>query len=446
MSAFLVATPIANDNPTAIGSSACPLESEQNADVSSAPQTIDNALSTWQETTEQPHSPKETDSKTASETITNDDQVDVTQLPQLARAAISIFGQDGVPSLEHIFDVIHDKVVRDVIGGALLHTAMQNGYQETFEATLQLRSEVREWALNEVVKTWARADPESALEAAWSLGTTNPASQLLQRRVALEWAEADPTTVLENMKVIPHAIKDLVEEKALISLARIAPLDAIEYLPKWFATMRGTTLAKEIVTHWVRSDPNACIAWVKSFGFSSPELRTEVMETAFKSYARQDPELAFEAALNQPKHSSNEGMEANVIAEVAAFDPSRAVGMLSRIRDDAITELHSHVYIAQELIRTHFDFDKPIRIGRKIRPVWQDYYYHRVIPYWALYQPVELLNRIHQFPDAHRSYVAASLIRANSVAHVLNAQQITNAERHLNKDELKEVYSSLPEQ
>ena len=162
---------------------------------------------------------------------------------------------------------------------------------------------------------------------------------------------------------------------------------------------------------------------------------------------RQEPELAFEAALKQPTHALNGGMEANVIAEIAVFDPSRAVGMLSRIRDDALTDLNSRIYVAQELVRTHFDFDKVTEIGRMMQPgPRQDYYYYTVMPYWASYQPVGLLNRIHHLPKAHRSYAAASLIRADSLAHVLNAQQIADAERYLTKDELTAVESSLPGQ
>lgn len=281
-----------------------------------------------------------------------------------------------------------------------------------------------------------------------SLSSTDPASQLLQRRTAWEWAEADPKTLLKNLEAIPQNIRDSVEEKAMISLTQTAPLDAIEYLPKWIGAMPESNLAKEIVTHWVRSDPNACIEWVESFRFSSSELRKEVMETAFRSYARQDPERAFEAALKQPTHTSKGGMEANVIAEVVKFDPSRAVEMLSRIRDDNQTALSSQVYVAQELVRTHHDFDKVVRIGRMMRGggIWQDVYYYRMLRYWAWYQPVELLDRIHDLPGAHKSYAAASLIRVNHLAHVLSARQIADAERYLNEDELKVVYSSLPEQ
>lgn len=374
ISTFVGTTAIANDNQAAVSSSARSAESEQSADVSSESPTSDNARSTWQEPTKQLHSSEETDSKAALNTLVNDDLADIAQLPQLARAAIGMLEQDGVAGLEHVYDAIHDKVVRDAIAGAVLHTAMQNSYQETFEAARLLRGEVREWALSEVVKTWARVDPESSHEAVRSLSSTDPASRLLQRRTAWEWAQTDPKTLLKNLEVIPHHIRDSVEEQALISLAKIAPIDAIEYLPKWVGAMPESTLAKEIVTHWVRSDPNACIAWAESFNFSSPEIRIEVMETAFRSYARQDPELAFEAALKQPTHSSKGGMEANVIAEVAAFDPSRAIEMLSRIRDDYRTELNSHVYVARELVSTHLDFDKAISIGIMMRRgSWQTF-------------------------------------------------------------------------
>ena len=144
LSKSLVATPIVNDNQTAASSSASSQQSKQRAVVSSTSKTIDSAHSTRQDTTVQPHSSEETDPKAALNTIVNDNQADITQLPQLARAAIGMLEQDGVAGLEHVYDAIHDKVVRDAIGGAVLHTAMQNGYQETFEVARLLRGEVRE--------------------------------------------------------------------------------------------------------------------------------------------------------------------------------------------------------------------------------------------------------------------------------------------------------------
>lgn len=375
--------------------------------------------------------------------LVNDHQSDVRQIQELDRAAQALFELHGVAILDHIYDSISDQTVRDAIAKSVLYKALENGYRDVFEQAKHLQGEVRRWALHEVVVGWAQVDPRATFAAVWSLNSTDSSIRSLQRRAVWEWAEVAPQTVLEDMEAIPDNVRDFAEEKALLALARIAPTAAIKYLPNLAGSAREATLAKEIATHWVQIDLDACLAWVESFEFSIPGVVTEVKEAAFRAYAREEPELAMDAALKQSTHIINGGMESNVIAEVAKFDPDLALRMLTQTRDDITTVFNSYLSVAQELVATHLDFDAAIELGEEI-PIWKDDFYNRLAMYWASYHPVELLNRVEHFPEENRSFAAKCLIKFNSMTLVLSSRQVAQAGDYLTQDDLRELTSSLP--
>ena len=385
---------------------------------------------------------RETDSPRTWETLVSDDQVDVGQIPELVQVALELHRQHGIAILDRVYDSIDDTVVRDAVASSILHQALENGFRATFDQAKRLDGEVRRWVLHEIVKGWARVDPQATFATVWSLSSTDPSLRMLQRRAVWEWAEGDPKTALTQLDSIPDNVRDFAEEKALLALARLTPTDAIEYLPKLSGSKRESTIAKEIVTSWVKLDPEACIQWLNSIRFSSPELKTDVTKTAFMAYARQAPEHAFQAALKQPTHLIEGGVEANVIAEVAKFDSGRARSMLSHVRDDATTMFNAYLYTGQELVRSHLDFDGAIELGDEL-PVWKDDYYSRLMMYWTSYHPIDLLVRMENLPSKHRSHAALCLISINKVTLELSSLQIEQAEEYLNENDLKKV-RSLP--
>lgn len=359
-----------------------------------------------------------------------DDLDDREQLSLLVQTAMSLQDEYGIRSLNQIYDSLTNPFVRDAVMSAVLYKATQEGFQQTFEQAKSLEGEVRRWALHEIVRDWARSDPQETFKTVWQLESIDPEIRMLQRRAAWEWAESNPRAALSTLDTIPDNIRDFAEEKALLALAQFSPTEAIEYLPGLSGSKRESTLAMEIITHWTKLNPDASIAWAEQYNFSTEELRTKVVETAFRTYAREIPELAFRTAMRKPNHLINGGMEAIVVEEIAKRDIDLAVQMLPHVRDDPTTIFNAYLNAGQEMARTHLEFDRAIELGSKI-PIWKDDYYGRLAMHWASFHPVELLNRIESFPSNRRSHAALCLVTYNTATLVLSSMQVEQAKSYL---------------
>ncbi len=376
--------------------------------------------------------------------LVSDDIDDRGQLIALTQTALSIQNEYGIESLAQIYDSIENPTVRDAVLSSVLHTAMQSGFRQTFEQAKSLSGDIRRWALHEIVQQWARSDPQATFETVWNLEPTDPSIRMLQRRAVWEWAKSDPKTALLEMDTIPDNVRDFATEKALFALARIAPWEATEYLAELSGSNREATLATEIVAHWTILNPEASIAWADEHSFSTEKLRRSVVSNAFQIYARDAPESALQAALRQPTHLIEGGMESVVIEEVAKQNSDLAVSMLSRVREDATTTFNAYLKVGREMARSHFEFDRAIDLGTKI-PLWQDDYYVRLAMHWASFNPVDLLDRIEDFPSKHRSHVALCLVTYNTGSLVLSSLQVEQAKGYLSEEHLERV-RSLPTQ
>ena len=364
------------------------------------------------------------------------------QLSLLVQTALRLQDEYGIMSLGHIYDSLANPFIRDAVMSAVLYKATQEGFQQTFEQAKSLEGEVRRWALHEIVRDWARSNPQEAFKTVWQLESVDPEIRMLQRRAAWEWAESNPRAALSTLDTIPDNVRDFAEEKALLALAQFSPTEAIEYLPRLSGSKRESTLAMEIITHWTKLDPDASIAWAEQYNFSTEELRTKVVEKAFRTYASEIPELAFRTAMRKPNHLINGGMEAIVVEEIAKRDIDLAVQMLPHVRDDPTTIFNAYLNAGQEMVRTHLEFDRAIELGTKI-PIWKDDYYGRLVMHWASFHPVELLNRIESLPSNRRSHAALCLVTFNTATLVLSSMQVEQAKSYLeDSDRLK--ISNLP--
>lgn len=384
----------------------------------------------------------EKNSNESLSSLVADDVADVGQLVELLRATEELWSHRGMSALQLIFDSVDDSAVRESLIGSILHEAMESGHKNVFSEALILKGEARRWVLHEIVTDWARKDPQSTVAAVWALAPTDPSIRMLQRRTVWEWAEIEPRKMLANMDVVPDNIRDFAQEKALLALTQIDPEAVVRYLKKFSGSSREATLAHAIAERWIEFNPSATLAWVGSHEFLTPGLRSKVFETAFRTYARVDPQCAFQTALKQRRPMGTGAIESIVIAEIAKSDTAHAASLLSQVRNEPHTVFNSYRATAQAMVQFHQEFDQALELGKQI-PHWRETFYRDLSIHWAAHQPVELLDRLELVPVEYRSFAAYAIIVNNSVSLVLGSQQIQQARTYLNDDHLAQV-SNLP--
>ena len=376
------------------------------------------------------------------ESLLSDDVADVGQLLELLQVTGKMWSEQGVSALQQIYDSIEDGSVRESVVGAILHQATTNGYEEVFTNALNLKGDARRWILHEIVTDWSQSDPRATVAAVWALPSADPSIRMLQRRTVWEWAEMEPRKMLANMDEVPENIRDFAQEKALVALARTDPEAVIGYLPDFAGSSREAALAYEIAENWTTHDPDEAFIWAQAQEFSRPELRKAVLETTLRSYARVDPQGAFDTARKHPRSMGQGGVETIVIAEIAKSDSAHAVNLLSQVRDEAHTVFNAYLNTAQAMVQFHLEFDQALELGKQV-PHWNEHFFRQLSIHWANYQPVELLDRLDAVPSDYRSYAAYAIIAINSASLVLDTAQIQRARSFLNEEDLARV-SKLP--
>ncbi|MYD45155.1 MAG: hypothetical protein F4W92_02225 [Gammaproteobacteria bacterium] len=376
------------------------------------------------------------------DSLINDDVADVGQLLELLQVTGKMWSEQGISALQQIFDSIEDGSVRESVVGAMLHQATTDGYEEVFTNALNLKGDARRWILHEIVTAWSQSDPRATVAAVWALPSTDPSIRMLQRRTVWEWAEMEPRKMLANMDEVPENIRNFAQEKALLALARTDPEAVIGYLLDFSGSSREATLAHEIAEHWATHDPDEAFIWAQAQEFSTPELRRAVLETTLRSYARVDPQGAFDTARKHPRSMGRSGVETIVIAEIAKSDSVQAVNLLSQVRDEAHTVFNAYLNIAQAMVQFHLEFDQALELGKQV-PHWNEDFYRRLSIHWAAHQPVEFLERLEAVPADYRSYAAYCIVANNSASLVLDTAQIQRAHSFLNEEDLALV-SKLP--
>ncbi|MYC26192.1 MAG: hypothetical protein F4X56_09790 [Gammaproteobacteria bacterium] len=378
------------------------------------------------------------------DSLINDDVADVGQLLELLQVTSKMWSEQGISALQQVFDSIEDGSVRESVVGAILHQATTDGYEEVFTNALNLKGDARRWILHEIVTAWSQSDPRATVAAVWALPSTDPSIRMLQRRTVWEWAEIEPRKMLANMDEVPENIRNFAQEKALLALARTDPEAVIGYLLDFSGSSREATLAHEIAEHWATHDPDEAFIWTQAQEFSTSELRRAVLETTLRSYARVNPQGAFETARKHPRSMGRSGVETIVIAEIAKSDTTAAVNLLSEVRNEAHTIFNAYLNIAQAMVQFHLEFDQALELGEQVPlPQWHEQFFRQLSIHWAAHQPLELLDRLDAVPSDYRSYAAYCIIATNSVSLVLDTDQIQRAHSFLNAEDFARV-SKLP--
>lgn len=352
----------------------------------------------------------------------------------------------GVSVLSEMDDSVSNHGLRKLLfKEALTHLASSQPDQ-ALDYVLNHDIPDRNQTLNEIVRVWAKyGDAIEALKTVHSLPRSEH-RRTLENIIAMNWMGVDlsyrysgtpnPTPLLDNLQQLPSSLRGDISAIAMKSLVWVeSPTQAVEELLSLddYLQLNAT---KVLVEEWARKDQESCIEWVLSNPQSTPWRNKLYHTLAWNLLDREEPELAFQIARKQPIPYHGNGLEGDILVDIASDDLTMAIQLLPDVRDGK-TMTSAYSSVGEELFLSGKS-DEAIELGTEL-PVEQRYrYYSRLTHVWAKTKPAGLVRAIEQFPsEAVRSYVALQQIRWNTSTNFFTTAQVQALERYLRLRERK---------
>ena len=181
--------------------------------------------------------------------------------------------------------------------------------------------------IHRVSSHWGRKNPKAAL--AWA-DTLAPSEQFIAtEEIIHSWARADPTSAANYVTQIPKSRRslDLVHATGHIWAERDQQA-AVD----WAMNLQDPNLRQRAlrgsVGGWARTDPSAASDF--ALGIKNPYERHGVIESVARRWARQETSESLEWALSMQDEDKNRATR-SIIEEIADYDPKRAAEVLSEI-------------------------------------------------------------------------------------------------------------------
>lgn len=304
----------------------------------------------------------------------------------------------------------------------------------------------RNLTLNEIVRVWAKyGDAIEALKTVHALPDSEH-RRSLENTIALNWMGVDtryflsgssnPAPLLDNLHRLPSSLRGDISTIAMQKLVWVeSPTRAVQELLSLDDDLQ-LNAAKVLVEEWARKDQESCIEWVLSDP-QSTRWRDKLYHTlAWKLLDRDEPELAFQIARKQPIPYHGNGLEGDILVDIASDDLTTAIQLLPDVREGK-TMTSAYSSVGEELFLSGKS-DDAIELGTEL-PVSERYrYYSRLTHIWAQTNPAGLVRAIKQFPsEAVRSHVALQQIRWNTSSNFFTPAQVQELEQHLRSRERK---------
>ena len=369
--------------------------------------------------------------------LLNDDKEDIAQLDMFLAVTSAWASQDGLKVIDRVRESLGYSVVANAVVLSVLHQAVKTDPHAAFQSAVSLSSQSRKDALSSIVGLWAQTDPISALEAMNSANLGGSRNELFDSLIDA-WSESNPKNLLASLAEVPERLREKAEQQGMFGVARTSPPDAVEFLselPNDPNDDRRYELAFEIAEHWSRIDAHAALDWVLTIPFPG-ESRPQrlLLSKVLSSLAREDPNLALQAALNDPMGRFGHGLELFVVSSIAQVDTDQATSMLSRVREGA-TKAASYRSVGRALA-DQGNFDRAMDLGLSLSDDQQSNYYCAVFSRWARSDPDSLFKSMDRMPSSHvKAQAAYNLLAKYRNSGVLNDDEVENLQGIVNASE-----------
>ena len=365
--------------------------------------------------------------KKAWNTLLNDEVDDSQQTESLAIVAQAWLAEIGFDVLSIIYSEIENSRIRS----DLVKVISRIDPIGTLDYTRGLADSRIQSALSYViVREWARTEPQAALAA---VSTYEPPSMAasLASTITYVWASAKPNDLIKNVEVLPKDARIAPLEVAFSNLARKDPLNAIAMLSSIENYVGNTsTILNGIVGAWAVQQPDAAVDWVlENFSREDPQRRM-LLQDALQNMAVQNPNRAFELAIDQPASSRGSGLEYYVVRKlVREGNIELAAKLLPRVRENS--QLETYSLVADELVDMG-KANEALVLGEDLEAEKRKYFYRTVVQNWTWHDAKSLYESLEELPTRDlKSYAAGRLIWMNRSAPILTDDQIEHAKTFL---------------
>ena len=374
------------------------------------------------------HSTTFNDPVSAWNTLTNDEEQNIAQLNTFLEVASAWANRDGLEVIDRVRESLGFSVVSNAVVLSVLHKAVQTDPHAAFQRAISLSEQSQKDTLSTIVELWAQTDPLAALKALNSVNLGGSRNDLFESLIDA-WSENNPKNLLDSLAELPERLQQKAEMQAMFGVARTSPPDAVEFLselPDDPNDDRRYDLAFEIAEHWSTIDAHAALDWVSSVPFPGEiNMRPQrmLLATVLRNLADEDPDLALQAALNEPMGRFGHGLEPYVVSDIAQKDTDQAISMLSHVRDGA-TKAASYRSVGRALAGTG-KYDRAVDLGLELPDEEQSNYYCAVFSRWARTDPDSLFKALDEMPSSLvKAQAAYNLLARNRNNGVLNDSEV----------------------
>ena len=395
------------------------------------------------------------DLETEFENADLDDFFQLWQLEQIAVSYVLAEGLDSLPTVLELFDRVPTGNVSELFGSMVdsrrsdvVSSISTDDPANVFEFVLQLDENIDVELLSAVSQVWFASDPDALWNRLQGEDVKNFQVEITEDVIG-HWARTDPHLALVSLNHFPAEYHDHVYLHIAQDLSGDSPLEALEILPLtsiWpeippdqlpagdfsLRASRTDFLISRIISKAVETDPIATIEWLNSDTSQLDDsTRQQYLDTVFESWARSDPETAFEIALQTPLKEGTTALEATVVQWLAYRDVDHAIALLPRVREGE-SKLEVYKRVAGQL-EEEDRISEAIQLGDQLPEHQREGYLKRLSLSVAHRSPFNrLVGGIRELPSKNlQSYAARSAIMFSGM---IVSPELTDNE----KDQLKD--------
>ena len=369
---------------------------------------------------------------------------------QLESLAFQWYQAEGISVLDEI-RAQSKKDASSSLRRILLHIALEN---PGFALNYVLKLPIRHYSLEEeLIRTWAEANLQSALEATYTV-RDDRIRRDLQQEIASVWAEKEPRYLLQNLDALPEPVRYVAARAGVAEIAKISLQEAGEYALQIEDLKLRSMAVSWLIPIWSTHEPSTLLDWVLNDPVNQPivmELRNQLVSRSLDS----DPKGAFQIALGVPSSQWDGGsayilkdlppdlqyslppsdeLVAEVMDSIGMSDPQLALALLSVVKEGD-TKFVAALHLGEALV-FQGNVSDALQLAHQLPETHRDRYYSRLASNWSHEDPVSLIESIDEFPSAkHKSSVAARLLRADRRRNAFNEAQVDSLRQHLSESD-----------
>ncbi|MYI77586.1 MAG: hypothetical protein F4077_07485 [Gammaproteobacteria bacterium] len=369
--------------------------------------------------------------------LVNDDQSDYDQLDALIAVSRAWMQQDGGSVIDFIQENMRRGPTRSTLLGELLTTLAQYDSISAFNRAVDLYDPSFRTFMTQLVRNWAITDPEAALSELLKLESPILKEKLVEVAFST-WAESNPLSFQNAAESIPTELKDSYTAEAMnLNIFK----DPEQLAKELFGDGRNGTFdqAGAIVSAWSLEDSLSAFQWVLENPNVAP-MRSRLAAIALSRLTQDEVDRALELALDQPVGNTDIGYEAQIITLVARQDLTRALSLLTQVRDGE-TRIVAYKSVGSTLLASG-EIESAISIGHALPEDQRRTYFDGVLNDWSLTNPQQAFSVLEL---SESPLVRSSLAKWLSVYQrfhgdeALSNEQIESLKQHLTEADIREI-------